>query len=513
MPIRMVKDEGNSSQDNYPGNGGGRNRGGGGGGIIALLLMLFGRNPKLLIFVAVIAAGYYMFSGGSCNKIANVEQVAGIFNRGATLDQKVYDKAEVYEPVTNNRINPLPEAISLMQFAPQRLNQGQQGSCVGWGTTYAGRTILEAVATNKDPNTIAFSPSYVYNQIHLEDCQGSYILEAMKVLEEGALPLSEFKYSDEDCSRKPNTMERQNAEPFKIKGAVRLSKSGDDYKTDLVAIKQHLAQNAPVVIGMMVGGTFMQEMMGNKVWIPSADDYNMQGFGGHCMTIIGYDDYLEEGAFQIMNSWGNEWGENGIGWVRYKDFDWFVKEAYGMYPLKNASNVSGSDIDLKIVLLNPDNETTYPIRSSGQNKALTVTPLRINDKFKVEITNNVECYVYIFGEELDKSSYVLFPYTKKHSPYCGITGTRVFPKDYSMQLDEKGTQDKIVFMITRKPIDYFALNEKINEGVKSGVYSMLSAALETKLAKNVQATGVSAIRINGKMNLDEVYLFEVSIDK
>jgi C1A family cysteine protease len=59
----------------------------------------------------------------------------------------------------------------------------------------------------------------------------------------------------------------------------------------------------------------------------------MMGFGGHAMCVIGYDDRKEGGAFQIMNSWGNDWGVNGIGWVLYKDFKHFVREAYGLDPM------------------------------------------------------------------------------------------------------------------------------------------------------------------------------------
>ncbi|ULT46065.1 DUF4384 domain-containing protein [Niabella defluvii] len=52
----------------------------------------------------------------------------------------------------------------------------------------------------------------------------------------------------------------------------------------------------------------------------------------------------------------------------------------------------------------------------------------------MEVKNSTECYIYIFGQETNGSSYVLFPYLKpgetvsKHAPYCGITGYRLFPK-------------------------------------------------------------------------------------
>ena len=59
-------------------------------------------------------------------------------------------------------------------------------------------------------------------------------------------------------------------------------------------------------------------------------DESQMGMGGHAMCVIGYDDRKFGGAFQIMNSWGPEWGKNGVGWVRYGDFKNYVREAYGI---------------------------------------------------------------------------------------------------------------------------------------------------------------------------------------
>ncbi|CAN5578665.1 hypothetical protein BH11BAC2_BH11BAC2_15640 [soil metagenome] len=508
MPIRMIKDDSSSSNDNYPGGGGG-NRGGG-NGFLGIILMLFSRNPKLMIVAAILFGGYYFF-GGQCNSANPTSKISKVFNLGADLDPKVYDQAEVYEPLADNRSNPMPESVSLEKYCPQRLNQGQQGSCVGWGSTYAARTILQARASEQDPNTVAFSPAYVYNQIHLEDCQGSYILKAMEVMQEnGALPFEKFKYTDQDCNRKPNSMERKEASAFKIKGADRLSKNGDDYKTDLLAIKQHLVQGAPVVVGMMVGGTFMQEMLGQKIWIPSKEDYDMRGFGGHCMCVVGYDDYMEGGAFRIMNSWGEEWGEKGLAWIRYKDFDWFCKEAYGLYPMGGGDQNASGDLDIQIGLISNDDGSTIELQSVDENKCITTSPIKKGSKFKMEVKNNIACYTYVFGEETDGKAYVLFPYTKKHSPYCGITGTRLFPKDYSMQADAVGSKDRIAIVVSREPLDYVQLNEAMNASKATDFEAKLKSALGNKLSNQINTSGTG--KISAKGPLAEGNCFEIIVE-
>jgi len=133
-------------------------------------------------------------------------------------------------------------------------------------------------------------------------------------------------------------------------------------------------------------------------------------------------------------------------------------------------------------------------------------------KFKIEVTNSLECYTYIFGQETDGSSYVLFPYTEKHSPYCGITGTRLFPKDFSMQADEVGNKDYMAIVVTKQPVDYKAMNDLINS--KSGTYEQkVSAALQNKLVKNVNFLPGEVISFETDAKEDDVVMMVIEVNK
>ncbi len=465
MPIRMSRDE--NSNEGYSGNQGSRGNGGGGigggggfpgGNLIGMLLPLLFRYPKLLIVVAVLAGGYYFFGKGCSKTTAQTNQT--VFAKGATLDKDVYDKNEVYAALENGE--PLPDRVSLEKFTPIAKDQGQQGSCVGWGSTYYGRTILESVRTGQDPNAIAFSPAFTYNQIGLEDCQGTYITKAVDLLTNvGSVGFNQFPYTDQSCQKMPDNNLLQQATTFKMRGANRLTLNGDDYTVDVNAMRQNLAHNAPVIIGMMVGGSFMQAMEGKEVWQPTQSDFNKNGFGGHCMCVIGYDDkfFEDDGAFLIQNSWGQRWGKNGKAWVSYKDFVYFTNEAYGMDVMP--SKQDQSKLACNFSLIDKESKQEIPLTAKGNNIFETISKLAIGDKFKVKLTNNIECYVYIFGKETDNSSYVLFPYTPKHSAYCGITGTRVFPRDYSMEVDKVGNKDVIGILFSKEKLDFKALNEKL----------------------------------------------------
>lgn len=484
MPVRITRDSNtNNGDDNYPNNGGGGTSGRGGGGnnfFVQIIIWLFTfvfKHPKVGIPLIIVAGlAWFFFGRGSV-----ATNASSSFSTGCSMKQEVYDQAEVYEPLADNTSNPLPESFSLEKYCPQRLNQGQQGSCVGWSSSYAARTILQAVATNARPDDIRFSPSYLYNKIALEDCQGAYIKDAMQTLNaEGAAPFNDFAYDEYSCTNRPSNEIEQVASNYKIKGFNRLTRSGDNYKVDLLAIKQNIAQKAPVVIGMAVGGSFMQ-MKGNDVWLPTQMDYNKQGFGGHAMCVVGYDDYKQGGAFQIMNSWGNDYGDRGFIWVRYKDFDYFVTEAYGLYPMGSTQQQIQS-LKVDISLIDNTNQQEISLYKLDNGVYSSKRKLSIGTRFKIAITNNTDCYAYVMGQETDGSNYVLFPYTKKHSPYCGIVGTRLFPKDYSLELDNKGTADYMSIIISQQPIDYNELNAKINKisniSYKQKVFNALSGLID-----------------------------------
>ncbi len=501
MPVRIRKDKNAPRNQQYIPRRGGQMTGRGAGGglanaLLPLLVGLFRKRPKLAVMLIVLGiVGFIIIS--RTNSPVSEAVTSLMFGTGLEMDEKIYDEAEVFEPLADNIKNPLPESVSLEKYCPPRLNQGKQGSCVGWSSAYAARTILHARSTGKDPADATFSPSYVYNQIALPGCQGTYLQRAMEVMHEGgALPFSRFAYNENSCSKKPSRMEMSAAASYKTKGFNRLTKGGDDYRTDLLAIKQNLAQGAPVVIGMMVPGSFMQGMMGRRLYIPERSDYPGTNLGGHAMCVIGYDDYIEGGAFQVMNSWGEEWGEEGLCWIRYNDFDYFTREAYGLYPMGDAEMVTTDVLEVEIGLLVNATGRYIPLEHNTGISFTTVSRVDKDTDFKVEITNSLECFAYIFGQETDGTSYVLFPYTKKHSPYCGITGTRVFPKDYSLYPDEKGERDYIAIIVSRQKLDYNLLNDAITNDPGNTYDQKVYGALEDELVPEIDFADGNTIKFS-----------------
>lgn len=493
MALHMVDDPQDQNEPDYndnSGGGGGRNTGGGGGGgliaFLPLILSLFkgGGGKGIFVLLLLGAGAYFMFGRGNCN----MASVANSFSQsGYNYSAQEFSKASVYEGLEDdNTKNPLPERVSLAKFAPQRMNQGKQGSCVAWSSAYAARTILQSAATGTDANQTAYSPAFLYNNIALEDCQGSYLQRAMEFMQKaGAVPYQDFQYDENDCSRQANNTLFQKAASGKIHGFHRLTENDDVNGLNIRAIKEHLAKDAPVVIGMMVGGSFMQDMMGQKVWHPTNEDRQQRGFGGHAMCIIGYDDRVEGGAFEIMNSWGPEWGQNGIGFVRYGDFAEFAREAYGVDPLPKSGAALNVPFEAQVGLINNDTKQNIALKSAGNNVYRTTTPIAKGSKFKMEIKNATECYIYIFTPDVNNKSFVLFPYKPIHSAYCGITGYRLFPRKESIQADEIGNKEIMAIVVSKQELDYKAVNDAINQSSQPDYAAKVNEVFAAKATKNV----------------------------
>lgn len=504
MAIRLTDDNDNRSNNNRGGSsgglGGGRGDGNGRGAIAIILLILFGlfRYPKTTIFLLAIAGTLFYFYGDPKWLGIDIERNSGDQKAmGCQLDQSLYDKVPVFEALdATTGDNEVSAATTLEKYAPRRRSQGQQGSCVGWASAYAARTIVEAVETGKDPNSLVFSPAFMYNQIALStSCNGSYTYKALEKLKDGgALPWDDFPYDESSCSRKPDRDELEAARDYRIRDYTRISKSGNAYDIDLAALKQNIQRGGPVIIAMMVPPSF--SYASGALWEPrSGERNNIDNHGGHAMCVIGYDDNKYGGAVQIMNSWGEDWGENGLVWVKYDDFLTFTREAFAVHPTTSRV-VKPNMFHLKLGLwLRQGSGGKYiELEQTGNNLFENIEPLRKGESFKIAVNNSLDCYIYIYGMEATGESYLLFPY-EKTSPYFGITGTRLFPKTKSFTVDDVGNKDYMAVIASKKPLDADAILERINKSSKKGFAARVSEAVGAqaiaKPAWDVDAKGIT----------------------
>ncbi|MDH3649065.1 MAG: C1 family peptidase [Saprospiraceae bacterium] len=482
---------------------------------LPLLLWFLIKKPKYLVPVLIGIGIYYLFVKPTWNRILNFEYAAQEdgYSYGAELSEEEYDKAFVYEPLSVGA-GGLPIRVSMENFAPQILHQGRQGSCSGWASAYGARTISYAQSMGSSPDQVAFSPSFLYNQIALPRCQGAYLRNAMEFMTKvGALPFKDFGYTDESCQIMPDPFDQQQAAEYRIKGYTRLSRGASNYQPDVQAVKQHLAQNAPVVIGMMVGQSFQHSMRGQALWRPSEQDYAGYGLGGHAMCLIGYDDEVAGGSFRVMNSWGERWGDDGFSWIRYSDFEQFAKEAYGLYPEGRTKKFDKERLEVTFGLVDNATQSLIPLQQVDEISFRTDRPLPKGSRFKIIVDNAIECYIYVLGMEATGSSYVLFPYTNKHSPYCGITGQRLFPKDYSMELDAVGNRDYMAVIVSKDPLPIDQVNQIMNRDTRSDYTERLVEALYEQFVLSCDFEVDGAVRLSCPIGERNALGMVIEVDK
>jgi hypothetical protein len=240
------------------------------------------------------------------------------------------------EPVKPGR----PDADSILHVdlsseMPPIGDQGSQGSCVCWALAYYHTTHNEWVEHhwNVNDSQYQYSPAFVYNQTNGGADDGipdSWAMELM--LEHGVANLVDCPYADTNCTNWPSESAYSHA--LRFRGAAgcwigTLDTAGRH------AIKQHLANGYTCCIGINVWGNFQYIQNYNNTYCV-ADTFGAD-YGGHDVTIVGYDDTITthdgHGAFKLANSWGTSWGTmGGYFWMSYQALaDTCLGQGYAVY--------------------------------------------------------------------------------------------------------------------------------------------------------------------------------------
>lgn len=224
----------------------------------------------------------------------------------------------------------IPSQVDLSPKMPPVGNQGNQNSCVAWATAYAGLTYYESGKTNTgyyQNGTVNYrnilSPSYVYNQINDGQNKGTHFQDAFKLLmEEGTCTYQSMPYRENDWVSQPGAAQENEAKNYQIETYRRLNLADA-----VTSIKAELINNHPVIAASIFDLTYY-----NSGFNYSGADYTWRNVGnvnnlmGHAILIVGFDD--QKNAFKFMNSWGENWGNRGFGYIDYQLVNRVIREAY-----------------------------------------------------------------------------------------------------------------------------------------------------------------------------------------
>ncbi len=190
---------------------------------------------------------------------------------------------------------------------PPVMNQGSEGSCVGFAVGYAARSVDWKKKTGTGE---VFSPEFLYNQIKFSsDCSsGTSMQMALDFVKaNGIATWAAMPYTSGDCSLFPTTEQAFAALNYKIGSYVKL------YTTDEAAIKALIKNNQPVIVSVIIDNSFLAAKT-DFIWQSVTG-----GAIGHCVVLCGYDDTKH--AYRIFNSFGTAWGGGGYCWI---DYDFFL---------------------------------------------------------------------------------------------------------------------------------------------------------------------------------------------
>lgn len=225
-----------------------------------------------------------------------------------------------------NSASSFPSKIDLRKWCSPIENQQNIGSC----TAHAVAGVVEYFENKSFGKFLDASRLFLYkvtrNLLHFSGDTGAFLRSALGALVLFGMPPEEFwPYNTEIYDDEPNAFCYAFAQNFKCINYFRHDPSNISTKDVLNSVKKYLAAGIPSVFGFTVYQSIRQVSSNGYIPFPVLKEKML---GGHAVSAIGYDDNVEienpfsgdctKGAILIRNSWGEEWGDKGYGWLPYE---------------------------------------------------------------------------------------------------------------------------------------------------------------------------------------------------
>ena len=393
------------------------------------------------------------------------------FPRGAVLDEARYNSLPQKAAQLSRGLKALPRSASLKQYAPFPGDQGQYSTCTAWAAGYAARTIAESIAMERQDRTqttnSVFSPVFIYKSINDDPAcvEGTAISDALDVMKDPGIPRRNSIEQNSDFKTVQLTGYLQSPK-FPIAGYVtlfnyRFGQTGNT-QMKIQAVKKSLSEGKPVIIGMNTPNSF--DRVRTSPWIPLANanfDY-----GGHAMCVVGYDDDKFGGAFEIQNSWGTGWADDGYIWIQYNNFGLFVAEAYELIEDLSAyrdSTIYSGFVEIEVYR----SAVGMPVVYDPSGFYRTENSYPSGTMFRYIMGNNTPAYVYAFSADSStaKTDRIFPPEGTNISPVLDYSeNVLAWPGENDwIKMDDTVGTDYLVVLFSKQELDIDAIRARFTE--------------------------------------------------
>jgi len=203
------------------------------------------------------------------------------------------------------------DKVDLRDKCPQVYNQGELGSCTAnaLGCAIQYDEMKQNLLNNESPSRLFI----YYNE---RDMEGNIDNDTGASLRDGVKSINKIGYCNE--TQWPYDIEKFREKPSQECYDFARKHKALTYKKvqqDETHIKSVLNMGFPIVFGISVYESFESESVA-KTGIVPLPEKDERMLGGHAIVLVGYDE--EKRLFTFRNSWGEQWGDKGYGYLPFE---------------------------------------------------------------------------------------------------------------------------------------------------------------------------------------------------